>query len=284
MTAQRLDGKLLAQTLLHDLKKEISHLIEQPGLAVILVGQQDASALYVKRKREVCEQIGIRSLAYDLPETTTEDALIKLIHTLNEREEIDGILVQFPLPPTFNPQHIIEAIAPAKDVDGFHPYHIGRLAQRHPALRPCTPAGIMHLLQHYDLPLSGKHAVVIGASNIVGRPMALELLMANCTVTVCHRSTTALATHVAQADILVSAMGRRHVILSEWVKEDAIVVDVGINRDEAGHLCGDLDIETLKQKASWITPVPGGVGPMTIATLMANTVQAYKQRHAGYVY
>lgn len=278
MTAQILDGKKVAEWRLAQLRENLPRNKRPPGLAVVLVGENPASLLYVKRKQQVCEQLGFYTERHHLEDRISESDLFRLIDALNARSEIDGILVQLPLPSHIRLQALIERIDPLKDVDGFHPYHIGRLVQRHPSLRPCTPAGIMDLLAYYDIPLAGKHAVIVGASTIVGRPMGLELLMANCTVTICHRSTQNLATMVRQADLLVSAMGNPHVIQSEWIKPDAIVVDVGINRNALGQVCGDLDFNTLVERVAWLTPVPGGVGPMTIARLMWNTFEAYQAR------
>lgn len=249
-----------------------------PGLAVILVGTDAASSVYVAKKRQACADVGIHSRAYDLPADTSQGALLALIDTLNHDSDIDGILVQLPLPEAIDPDLIIEAIAPHKDVDGFHPYNVGRLAQRIPLLRPCTPKGMMTLLHHTQEPLKGKHAVVVGSSNIVGRPMTLELLLAGCTTTTCHRFTTDLAAHVGRADILVVAVGKREFIPGDWIKPGAIVLDVGINRGEDGKLYGDVQFEAASQRASWITPVPGGVGPMTVATLLENTLQAARLR------
>lgn len=249
-----------------------------PGLAVILVGNDAASAVYVAKKRQACADVGIHSRAYDLPADTSQGALLALIDSLNQDPDIDGILVQLPLPATIDTDRIIEAIAPQKDVDGFHPYNVGRLAQRIPLLRPCTPKGMMTLLHHTQEPLKGKHAVIVGASNIVGRPMTLELLLAGCTTTTCHRFTADLEDHVGRADILVVAVGKREFIPGEWIKAGAIVLDVGINRGEDGKLYGDVQFEAASQRAAWITPVPGGVGPMTVATLLENTLQAAQLR------
>ncbi|MFN7097193.1 MAG: bifunctional methylenetetrahydrofolate dehydrogenase/methenyltetrahydrofolate cyclohydrolase FolD [Gammaproteobacteria bacterium] len=279
MNASLLDGKALASSLMNDIRQTVKKLPTKPGLAVVMLGDNDASRVYVQRKRDICGEVGINSFAYDLPATTTQSELLMLIDKLNQDHDVSGILVQLPLPEHINSQAIIEAINPNKDVDGFHPYNLGRLVQRHPTLRPCTPAGIMTLLDYYKLPLAGKHAVVVGASNIVGRPMALELLMAGCTVTICHSATLDLQYHVAHADILVTAMGCCNVIQSGWIKSGAVVVDVAMNRDAQGKLCGDLDFTKAATRASWITPVPGGVGPMTIATLMQNTVQCYRLIH-----
>ncbi|MBL1320382.1 MAG: bifunctional methylenetetrahydrofolate dehydrogenase/methenyltetrahydrofolate cyclohydrolase FolD [Methylophaga sp.] len=278
MGAQIIDGKAIAAELKQDLKKATDARLaagkHRPGLAVVLIGGDPASRVYVGSKRRSCKEIGFKSDAYDLPETTTEDELLKLIDTLNNDNEIDGILVQLPLPDHINTENIIEHIAPDKDVDGFHPYNMGRLVQRNPQHRPCTPKGIMTMLQKSDIDLRGLEAVIVGVSNIVGRPMALELLLAACTTTSCHRMTKDLEFHVRRADLLVVAVGKANFIPGEWIKEGAIVIDVGINRLEDGSLCGDVDFEGAKEKAAWITPVPGGVGPMTVATLLENTLYA----------
>jgi len=278
MGAQIIDGKAIAAELKQDLKKATDARLatgkRRPGLAVVLIGGDPASKVYVGSKRRSCEEIGFKSDAYDLPETTTEDELLKLIDTLNNDNEIDGILVQLPLPEHINTENVIERIAPDKDVDGFHPYNIGRLVQRNPQHRPCTPKGIMTMLQKTGINLRGLEAVIVGVSNIVGRPMALELLLAACTTTSCHRMTKDLEFHVRRADLLVVAVGKANFIPGEWIKEGAIVIDVGINRLEDGSLCGDVDFEGAKEKAAWITPVPGGVGPMTVATLLENTLYA----------
>ena len=244
------------------------------------MGSDPASEVYVSNKRKSCAEIGIYSKSYDLPEQTSEAELLTLIEQLNQDESIDGILVQLPLPKQIDSTKVIEAIVPHKDVDGFHPYNVGRLCQRIPTLRSCTPYGVMKLLETTGVDLYGKHAVVVGASNIVGRPMAMELLLGGCTVTVTHRFTKDLASHIRQADILVVAVGKPNFIPGEWIKEGAIVIDVGINRNSEGKLTGDVAYEEAQQRASFITPVPGGVGSMTVAMLMQNTLQAYKQ-HLG---
>ena len=283
MSAQILDGKSIAAELKQNLKQATDVRIasgkRRPGLAVVLIGSDAASQVYVGSKRRSCEQIGFKSISHDLPADTSEETLLALIAKLNDDPEIDGILVQLPLPAHINTESIIEHIAPHKDVDGFHPYNIGRLAQRNPQLRPCTPKGIMTLLNKTGVDIRGLEAVVIGASNIVGRPMALELLLAACTTTVCHRMTKDLEFHVRRADILVVAVGKANFIPGEWIKEGAIVIDVGINRLEDGSLTGDVEFDVAKEKASWITPVPGGVGPMTVATLMENTFYAAEVLH-----
>ena len=278
MTAQILDGKAIAESLKQDLKRATDIRLKSgkrpPGLAVVLLGADPASEVYVSSKRRGCEEIGFKSTSYDLPVTTTEAELLELINTLNHNSEIDGILVQLPLPVHINADNIIEHIAPHKDVDGFHPYNIGRLAQRNPQLRPCTPKGMITMLNETGIDLRGQEAVVIGASNIVGRPMSLELLLAGCTTTVCHRMTKDLELHVRRADILVVAVGKPNFIPGEWVKPGAIVLDVGINRLKDGSLVGDVEFHAARDKAAWISPVPGGVGPMTVATLLENTLYA----------
>jgi methylenetetrahydrofolate dehydrogenase (NADP+)/methenyltetrahydrofolate cyclohydrolase len=284
MTAQIIDGKAIATTIIDRVAKgvklRIAAGLRAPGLAVILVGGDPASQIYVGSKRRTCEAVGIHSKAFDLPETTTQDELLALIDKLNDDSDIDGILVQFPLPDGLDQTSVIERIKPDKDVDGFHPYNVGRLAQRIPLLRSCTPRGIISMLEYIGTELHGKHAVVVGASNIVGRPMTLELLLAGCTTTTCHRFTTDLAHHVKQADILVVARGKASFIPGEWIKKGAIVFDVGINRLEDGSLAGDVDFVVAKERAAWISPVPGGVGPMTVATLIENTLFACNEFHS----
>jgi methylenetetrahydrofolate dehydrogenase (NADP+)/methenyltetrahydrofolate cyclohydrolase len=283
MTAQLIDGKAIAASLRQQIAKRVAERHQQglraPGLAVILVGSDPASQVYVSHKRKDCEEVGFLSQAYDLPATTSQDDLTALIDRLNGDPSIDGILVQLPLPEHLDASLLLERIRPDKDVDGFHPYNIGRLAQRMPLLRPCTPKGIMTLLQSTGVDLYGMHAVVVGASNIVGRPMAMELLLAGCTVTVTHRFTKDLPTHVGQADIVVVAAGKPGLVQGEWIKPGAIVIDVGINRQNDGKLIGDVVYETALPLASWITPVPGGVGPMTRACLLENTLHAAEHLH-----
>jgi methylenetetrahydrofolate dehydrogenase (NADP+)/methenyltetrahydrofolate cyclohydrolase len=244
----------------------------------VLVGADSASQVYVQKKRDTCASVGIRSFSANLPADSTPQQLLSHISELNANNAVDGILVQLPLPPHFDPEEIIEAIAVDKDVDGFHPYNVGRLALRAPLLRSCTPAGIMTLLQETGIEVRGKEAVIVGASNIVGRPMALELLLAGATVTVCHRFTRDLAAHVGRAELLVAAAGKPGLIPGEWIREGAVVIDVGINRLPDGRLTGDVDFAGAEQRAAWITPVPGGVGPMTVATLLQNTLIAAEQR------
>ena len=278
MSAQLIDGKSIAAGIRKDLRGKVEKRLaagqNRPGLAVILVGQDPASEVYVRNKRKGCEEAGIQSFAHDLPESTPQEALLTLIDQLNEDEQVHGILVQLPLPVQIDTQTVLERIKPEKDVDGFHPYNIGRLAIRMPALRSCTPAGIMTLLESTGEEIRGKDAVVVGASNHVGRPMSLELLLAGCTVTTCHRFTRDLEHHVRHADIVVVAVGKPGIVRGEWIKSGAIVIDVGINRTTDGKLIGDVDFEAARERAGWITPVPGGVGPMTVATLLENTFLA----------
>ncbi len=283
MTAQLIDGKAIAANIRQQIAQRVAERREQglraPGLAVILVGSDPASQVYVAHKRKDCEEVGFISRAYDLGAETSQDELRDLIDSLNEDASIDGILLQLPLPAHLDASLLLERIRPDKDVDGFHPYNIGRLAQRMPLLRPCTPKGIMTLLASTGQDLYGMHAVVVGASNIVGRPMALELLLGGCTVTITHRFTKDLAGHVAQADIVVVAAGKPGLVKGEWIKEGAIVIDVGINRQADGKLIGDVVYETALPRAGWITPVPGGVGPMTRACLLENTLHAAEHLH-----
>lgn len=282
MTAKILNGNVLATHIRKNLTKEIHARMAEgfprPSLAVILVGSDPASMVYVKHKRKDCQDVGITSIAYDLPKDVPENELLALIDHLNQDAEVSGILVQLPLPAHINSEIILDRILPEKDVDGFHPYNLGRLAQRRPALRPCTPYGIMQLLEEAHIEVAGMNAVIVGASNIVGRPMALELLIAKATVTVCHRFTQNLAEHVHRADLLVVATGNRGVVSSEWIKPGAIVIDVGIHRLDDQTLTGDLDFPSACAKASYITPVPGGVGPMTRAALLQNTLLAAKNQ------
>jgi methylenetetrahydrofolate dehydrogenase (NADP+)/methenyltetrahydrofolate cyclohydrolase len=283
MSAKIIDGKAIATELKQQLKLATEARLEKglrrPGLAVVLIGDDPASKVYVGSKRRSCDEVGFISKAFDRPGSTTQDELLSLIDKLNQDDEIDGILVQLPLPKHINTEAVIEHIAPHKDVDGFHPYNIGRLAQRMPVLRPCTPKGIITLLESTGIDLHGQEAVVVGASNIVGRPMALELLLAGCTTTVCHRFTKDLEAQVRRADILVVAVGKPNFIPGDWIKPGSVVIDVGINRTEDGKLTGDVEFEIAKDKAEWITPVPGGVGPMTVATLLENTLFAAENLH-----
>ncbi len=283
MTARLIDGKAIAAEQLADVKRRIDARLgagkRAPGLAVVLVGQDPASQVYVRNKRRACTTTGIASFAYDLPAETRQDELFALIDRLNEDARVDGILVQVPLPAHIDPETVVERIHPDKDVDGFHPYNIGRLMLRMPVLHPCTPRGVMTLLAHTGVALAGLHAVVVGASNTVGRPMALELLLAGCTVTICHSRTRDIALHIRQADIVVAAVGRPALVQGAWIKPGAIVIDIGINRQPDGSLAGDVEFAPARERAAWITPVPGGVGPMTVATLMQNTLDASELLH-----
>ena len=278
MAAKLIDGRALAGTVKGAVRAQIDALAarggRRPGLAVVRVGDDPASAVYVRGKRRACEEVGILSLAYDLPGTTAETQLLALIDALNHDARVDGILVQLPLPEQIGRTAVIERILPAKDVDGFHPYNIGRLAQRIPVMRPCTPYGVIRLLESIGAPFKGQNAVVVGASNIVGRPMSLELLLTGATATVCHRFTVDLREHVSRADILIVAAGKPGLIPGEWVRPGCIVIDVGMNRLPDGHLVGDVGFAAARERAAWITPVPGGVGPMTVAMLMHNTLEA----------
>ena len=282
MTAQRIDGRGIAQKMQAETAQRSQAFLQRhgrpPGLAVVLVGTDPASRVYVQKKRDACAAVGIRSFFTQLPANGAPPQLLAHIAELNARNTVDGILVQLPLPPHFDPETIIEAIAVEKDVDGFHPYNIGRLALRAPLLRSCTPAGIMTLLQETGTGIKGKEAVIVGASNIVGRPMALELLLAGATVTVCHRFTRDLAAHVGRAEILIAAAGKPGLIAGGWIREGAVVIDVGINRLPDGRLTGDVEFLEAAERAAWITPVPGGVGPMTVATLLQNTMLAAEKR------
>ncbi|MEQ1599908.1 MAG: bifunctional methylenetetrahydrofolate dehydrogenase/methenyltetrahydrofolate cyclohydrolase FolD [Methylotenera sp.] len=278
MSAKIIDGKAIAEKLLSDIKTKIDARIaagkRAPCLAVILVGADAASAIYVRNKRKACEKVGIRSIAHELSASLSEAELLALINDLNNDDTVDGILVQSPLPPQINEEHIIERISADKDVDGFHPFNIGRLAIRQPTLRSCTPFGVIKMLQAANIDLMGLDATIVGVSNHVGRPMALELLLAGCTITSCHRHTKDLAGKVKSADLVVVAAGKAGLVQGDWIKEGAIVVDIGINRLADGSICGDVDFNAAKARASYITPVPGGVGPMTVATLMENTLLA----------
>lgn len=278
MSAKLIDGKAIAAELRANMKQQVAERKENgesiPGLAVIMVGEDPASAVYVRNKRKACDEVGINSFAYDLPASTPQKELIDLIDELNNNDDVHGILVQLPLPDHFDDETVLERIKPKKDVDGFHPYNIGRLALRIPVLRSCTPRGIMIMLEKTVGDVKGLDAVVVGASNHVGRPMGLELLLAGATVTTCHRFTKNTKEHVKRADLVVVAVGKPGIVKGEWIKPGAIVVDVGINRMDDGRLVGDVEFETASNHASWITPVPGGVGPMTVATLIQNTVDA----------
>jgi len=280
MSAKIIDGKAIAENLLQDLKKEIDVRskkgIRNPSLAVVLIGSNPASSIYVKNKRLACEKIGVKSIAYDLPNETSEKELLTLIETLNNDTSIDGILVQSPLPSHINNDVIFENISPLKDVDGFHPKNIGLLAIKQPQLRSCTPYGVMKLIKATQLAIQGLDAIVVGSSNHVGRPMALELLLGGCTVTICNRYTQKLQQKIELADIVVAAAGIPDMIKGSWIKPGAIAIDIGINRVESGKIIGDIEFDIAKTRAGFITPVPGGVGPMTVATLMENTLLAQK--------
>ncbi|MDY6925632.1 MAG: bifunctional methylenetetrahydrofolate dehydrogenase/methenyltetrahydrofolate cyclohydrolase FolD [Pseudomonadota bacterium] len=284
MTAHLIDGKLIAKQVRRDVALYVDSLKQagkrEPGLAVVLVGSDPASQVYVSNKRKACDEVGFNSRSYDLPADTSQQQLLELVDELNEDPAIDGILVQLPLPAGLNAEQILERIHPHKDVDGFHPYNIGRLAQRIPALRPCTPKGIMTMIEATKRPVKGLDAVIVGASNIVGRPMSLELLLAGCTVTTCHKFTQDLKSHVSRADLVVVAVGKPAFIPGDWIKPGAIVIDVGINRTAAGSLVGDVEFDKAVERAGWITPVPGGVGPMTVASLIENTLEAYVKFHS----
>ena len=283
MAAKIIDGKTIAQQVRVEVAEKVKQRLaagkRAPGLAVVLVGENPASQIYVASKRRACEEVGFHSRSYDLPATTREAELLELIDALNQDDEIDGILVQLPLPAGIDNVKVLERITPDKDVDGFHPYNVGRLCQRAPTLRPCTPRGIVTLLERYNIDTYGLNAVVVGASNIVGRPMSMELLLAGCTTTVTHRFTKDLRHHVEHADLLVVAVGKPGFIPGDWIKPGAIVIDVGINRLESGKVVGDVDFDSASERASYITPVPGGVGPMTVATLIQNTLQACEEFH-----
>lgn len=282
--AKIIDGKSIAAELRNEVRERISARLANgqraPGLAVIIVGEDPASEVYVRSKRKGCEEVGMVSFSYDLPSDTTEKELLALIDDMNGRNEVDGILVQLPLPDHIDQETVIERILPDKDVDGFHPYNVGRLAIRMPVLRSCTPRGVMRLLHSTGEEIRGKDAVVVGASNHVGRPMALELLLAGCTVTTCHRFTRDTAAHVGRADIVVVAVGKPGLVRGEWIKPGAIVIDIGVNRQADGKLVGDVEYEAASRRAGWISPVPGGVGPMTVATLLLNTLEATETLHS----
>ena len=279
MTAQIIDGKKIANSLLEELKEEITKRqqsgIRNPALAVVLIGDDPASSVYVNNKRKACEKVGIKSLFYDLPATTSQTELEKLIIDLNNDKDVDGILVQSPLPHPLDEDRILDLISPNKDVDGFHPINLGLLAMRQPKFRSCTPYGVIKMLQAMQIDVLGKDAVVVGASNHVGRPMAFELLLAGATVTQCHSKTQNIEDKINNADIVVAAVGRPEMVKGSWIKKGAVVIDIGINR-VGDKLIGDVEFEVAKYNASFITPVPGGVGPMTVATLMSNTLDAQK--------
>ncbi len=278
MTAQLINGKEISQQRLEKVAQETAERraagLRTPCLAVVLVGDDPASAVYVRNKKLACEKVGFKSLSYELPAETPQEDLLQLVDSLNANPDVDGILVQLPLPKQIDSQAVLERILPHKDVDGFHPYNVGRLVVKMPLMRPCTPKGVMTLLEAYGINPEGKKAVVVGASNIVGRPQMLELLLARATVTICHSKTQNLAAEVAAADIVVAGVGIPNFVKGEWIKPGAVVIDVGINRLDNGKLCGDVEFDVAKERASMITPVPGGVGPMTIATLLENTLYA----------
>ena len=285
MSARIIDGKARAERLTAEVREQVAARVAAggsiPGLAVVLVGENVASQVYVRNKRKTTDGVGMRSFAYDLPATCSQAELLSLIDGLNADPAVNGILVQLPLPKQIDADSVTERIDPRKDVDGLHPLNMGRLVLKRPLLRPCTPAGCVVLLRETGEDLVGKHAVVIGQSNIVGRPMALELLMARCTVTVCHSATRDLPAIAREADILVAAVGKPAFVQGDWIKPGAIVIDVGVNRTADGKLGGDVDFAAAKERAGWITPVPGGVGPMTIAMLLANTLRAAELQEPG---
>ncbi len=277
MAATVIDGKALAAKCKARVAKEVEGLSRRPGLAVIIVGDDPASRTYVNSKRKDCDECGIYSEEYALPADAGQGALMEIIESLNGRSDIDGILCQLPLPGGYDEEAVLLAIDPDKDVDGFHPINVGRLSTGQPCFAPCTPAGVMEMLKEYGVDPKGKECVVVGRSNIVGKPMAMLLLSAHGTVTVCHSRTPDLGTVCRRADILVAAVGKRNLITADMVKEGAVVIDVAMNRNEAGKLCGDVDYPAVAEKASLITPVPGGVGPMTRAMLMVNTLEAARR-------
>jgi methylenetetrahydrofolate dehydrogenase (NADP+)/methenyltetrahydrofolate cyclohydrolase len=284
MSARILNGKRIAQELLERVRlrvnERLAHGLPAPGLAVVLVGDNAASSVYVRNKRKACHQVGFHSFDHDLPNATSQDDVFALIDRLNADPAVHGILVQSPLPPHIDEDALVDRIDPGKDVDGFQAINVGRLALRRFGLRPCTPKGVMTLLGHTDRPVRGQHAVVVGVSNHVGRPLVLELMIAGCTTTSCHRFTRDLESFVRQADILIVAVGKAGLVRGEWIKPGAVVIDVGINRLDDGRLVGDVDFAAAAENASWITPVPGGVGPMTVATLIENTLEAAEARKA----
>ncbi len=282
MTAQLIDGKQISQQLIEQIRQRVAARSDRgkraPGLAVVRVGEDPASRIYVRNKLKACERAGVQSFSHEVPDSVAQPELLALIDRLNGDPAVDGILVQLPLPDHIDSDAVTDSIEPSKDVDGFHPYNIGRLMLGLPGLRPCTPRGVMTLLQHAGIDIDGKDAVILGRSNIVGRPMALELLHAGATITVCHSRTRELPEKVARADLLVAALGKPRFVQGSWVKPGAVVIDVGINRLDNGSLVGDVDFEAVRREAAWITPVPGGVGPMTVATLLENTLQAAEIR------
>jgi len=283
--AQILDGKAVAAKVRTQVARRAANFAEEyqrpPGLAVVQVGEDPASSVYVRNKRRASQEAGIESFAYDLPADTSEDRIIALVEALNHDQRVDGILVQLPLPKGVDANRVMDAVDPRKDVDGFHPVNTGLLAQKRPRLRPCTPYGVIRLAEDYGIALTGLRATVVGASNIVGRPMALELLLARATVTVCHTGTRELREEVGRADVLVAAVGKAGFIPGDWIRPGAVVFDVGINRSASGKLVGDVEFEAAAARAAWITPVPGGLGPMTIAMLLSNTLDAAYLRARG---
>ncbi len=285
MTAQIIDGRAIAAEVKAEVRRGVDSLVarggRRPGLAVVMVGDNPASQVYVRNKRRACEECGITSIAHDLPQSTSEMELLGRIDELDRDDTVDGILVQLPLPEHIRQSAVVERIDPRKDVDGFHPYNVGRLAERTPLIRPCTPYGIIRMLDHIGVAVKGKHCVVVGASNIVGRPMSLELLLMGATTTVTHRFTRDLESHVRAAEVLIVAAGKPGLIPGDWIREGAVVVDVGMNRREDGTLCGDVDFAGASLRAAWISPVPGGVGPVTVAMLMKNTLEAALTRRFG---
>jgi methylenetetrahydrofolate dehydrogenase (NADP+)/methenyltetrahydrofolate cyclohydrolase len=285
MGAIIIDGKAVAAKVRAEVaaraREFATKFSRKPGLAVVQVGQDPASSIYVRNKRKSSVEVGIESIAHDLPETTTQAEILDLVHSLNRNPRVDGILVQLPLPKGVDANVVMDAVDPAKDVDGFHPVNTGLLAQKRPRLRPCTPFGVIRLAAEYGIELTGLRATVVGASNIVGRPMALELLLARATVTVCHTGTRDLQSEVGRADLVVAAVGKAGFVQGEWIKPGAAVFDVGTNRTADGKLVGDVEYGEAAQRAKWITPVPGGVGPMTIAMLLSNTVDAAVRRESA---
>jgi len=283
MTAQIIDGNKISAELRAKIKQRVSDRVARgeraPGLAVILVGEDPASSVYVGKKVKACQEVGFESREIRLSETISQAALLEEVEKLNQDPAVDGILVQLPLPAHLESSEILETIRADKDVDCFHPYNVGRLVQRIPQLRPCTPYGVMLMLDAIGIDVKGLNCLVVGASNIVGRPMAMELLLKGATVTVCHKFTQDLAKHVSEADLVVVGVGIPHLVKGEWVKPGSIVIDVGINRLDNGKLTGDVDFDSAAERAAWITPVPGGVGPMTVATLMHNTLMAAEELH-----
>ncbi len=278
--AKRIDGKALAAKVKEQVRTEAAELRREAGLAVILVGENPASKVYVAGKEKDCAECGIRSFSHKLPEETTQEELLALIQTLNDDPAVDGILCQLPLPKHLDEEAVINAIRPDKDVDCFHPFNVGRMVIGEPVFLPCTPAGVMEMLKEYEIPIQGKRCVVLGRSNIVGKPMSMLLTQADGTVTTCHSRTEDLAAITREADILVSAIGKTRFVTADMVKEGAVVIDVAMNRDENGKLCGDVDFAAVEPKASYITPVPGGVGPMTRAMLMRNILTAAQNHQA----